>query len=291
MNAKRVSKAEIETKAILRDVVAAIAATLGPSAMVGVPMSSAILLPCGLPLPTAMLSPTTLLLPRLRLLLGALGRDVASLLSRGAALLCGLLALSTLRLGLLLRLLSVLFLLLPLLRLRLLLRLLSVLFLLLPLLRLRLLLRLLSVLFLLLPLLRLRLLLRLLSVLFLLLPLLRLRLLLRLLSVLFLLLPLLRLLLGMLLLLLLFRLALVLVPPFLLPVNLYNSSGKRNQRDQTHNSKKVHIGSPTDGQLDVCLATIASERAITHPPVSRLPPSRFHIVLESAPPTGPSCRR
>ena len=86
MDAKRVCKAEIDTKAILRDVVAAIAATLGPGAMVGVPMSGAILLPSGLPLPTAMLSPTTLLLPRLRLLLGALGSGVASLLSGGVAL-------------------------------------------------------------------------------------------------------------------------------------------------------------------------------------------------------------
>ncbi len=78
---------EIETEAILRNIVATIAAALRPSAVIGLPMRGARLLPSGLPLPSAMLLPTPLLLPRVSLLLGALGRRVATLLRLLARLL------------------------------------------------------------------------------------------------------------------------------------------------------------------------------------------------------------
>jgi hypothetical protein len=56
--------AEIETEAGLRNVVAAIASTLRPAAMIARPASSTILLPGAMPLPGALLRPSALLLPR-----------------------------------------------------------------------------------------------------------------------------------------------------------------------------------------------------------------------------------
>ena len=55
--------AEIETEAGLRNVVAAIASTLRPAAMIACPASSTILLPGALPLPGTLLCPSALLLP------------------------------------------------------------------------------------------------------------------------------------------------------------------------------------------------------------------------------------
>ena len=55
--------AEIETEAGLRNVVAAIASTLRPAAMITCPASSTILLPGALPLPGTLLCPSALLLP------------------------------------------------------------------------------------------------------------------------------------------------------------------------------------------------------------------------------------
>ena len=79
--------AEIETEAGLRNVVAAIASTLRPAAMIACPASSTILLPGALPLPGALLCPSALLLPRdgllpvaERLLLDLTIRAVACLL-------------------------------------------------------------------------------------------------------------------------------------------------------------------------------------------------------------------
>jgi len=46
---------EIETKAILRNVVTAIASTLRPGAMIAVPVLSTILLKCAMSLPAALL--------------------------------------------------------------------------------------------------------------------------------------------------------------------------------------------------------------------------------------------
>jgi hypothetical protein len=55
--------AEIETEGGLRNVVAAIASTLRPAAMIACPASSTILLPGALPLPGTLLCPSALLLP------------------------------------------------------------------------------------------------------------------------------------------------------------------------------------------------------------------------------------
>jgi len=46
---------EIETEAVLRNVVTAIASTLRPSAMIAGPVLSTILLKCTMPLPAALL--------------------------------------------------------------------------------------------------------------------------------------------------------------------------------------------------------------------------------------------
>jgi hypothetical protein len=55
---------EIETEAVLRNVVPTIASTLCPCAMIAFPPLSTILLPCAMPLPPALLLPSSLLLPR-----------------------------------------------------------------------------------------------------------------------------------------------------------------------------------------------------------------------------------
>jgi len=117
---------EIETEAVLRNEVTAIASTLRPSAMIAVPVLSTILLECAMRLPGAMLLPSPLLLPcnclllrTLQLLLGLLGTLWLLLLLSGLRvllllLLLGslLLLLSGLRVLLLLRLLGPLLLLL-----------------------------------------------------------------------------------------------------------------------------------------------------------------------------------
>ena len=206
VDAKPVFVAEIEAETSFWDVVAPIAPSLFPITVIASPIRGTISLPSCLSLPAAMLSPAALLLPGLRLLPGALRRGIASVLSGGIILLCGLLVLRLLLLGMLL-------LWLPLLRLGLLLGLLSML------LRLGLLLGLLSML------LWLRLLLRLLSML------LRLGLLLGLLSML------------LWLRLLLFGLGLLFVSLLLLSVDLDDSSGKRNKGGQGHYSKKFHVDS------------------------------------------------
>src|ERR1039458_888182 len=225
VDAKPVFVAEIEAETSFWDVVAPIAPSLFPITVIASPIRGTISLPSCLSLPAAMLSPAALLLPGLRLLPGALRRGIASVLSGGIILLCGLLVLRLLLLGMLL-------LWLPLLRLGLLLGLLGMLLLWLPLLRLRLLLGLLSMLR------RLGLLLGLLSML------LWLRLLLRLLSMLLrlgLLLGLLSMLLWLRL--LLFGLGLLFVSLLLLSVDLDDSSGKRNKGGQGHYSKKFHVDS------------------------------------------------
>ena len=206
VDAKPVFVAEIEAETSFWDVVAPIAPSLFPITVIASPIRGTISLPSCLSLPAAMLSPAALLLPGLRLLPGALRRGIASVLSGGIILLCGLLVLRLLLLGMLL-------LWLPLLRLGLLLGLLSML------LRLGLLLGLLSML------LWLRLLLRLLSML------LRLGLLLGLLSML------------LWLRLLLFGLGLLFVSLLLLSVDLDDSSGKRNKGGQGHYLKKFHVDS------------------------------------------------
>ena len=225
VDAKPVFVAEIEAETSFWDVVAPIAPSLFPITVIASPIRGTISLPSCLSLPAAMLSPAALLLPGLRLLPGALRRGIASVLSGGIILLCGLLVLRLLLLGMLL-------LWLPLLRLGLLLGLLGMLLLWLPLLRLGLLLGLLSML------LRLGLLLGLLSML------LWLRLLLRLLSMLLrlgLLLGLLSMLLWLRL--LLFGLGLLFVSLLLLSVDLDDSSGKRNKGGQGHYLKKFHVDS------------------------------------------------
>src|ERR1017187_2053107 len=129
VDAKPVFVAEIEAETSFWDVVAPIAPSLFPITVIASPIRGTISLPSCLSLPAAMLSPAALLLPGLRLLPGALRRGIASVLSGGIILLCGLLVLRLLlgllsmllRLGLLLGLLSML------LWLRLLLRLLSML--------------------------------------------------------------------------------------------------------------------------------------------------------------------
>ena len=63
---------EIETEAVLRNIVTAIASTLRPCAMLACPLLSAILVPGTLPLPGTLLLPSPLLLPRDGLLLGTL---------------------------------------------------------------------------------------------------------------------------------------------------------------------------------------------------------------------------
>jgi hypothetical protein len=251
VDAKPVFVAEIEAETSFWDVVAPIAPSLFPITVIASPIRGTISLPSCLSLPAAMLSPAALLLPGLRLLPGALRRGIASVLSGGIILLCGLLVLRLLLLGMLL-------LWLPLLRLGLLLGLLGMLLLWLPLLRLGLLLGLLSMLLrlglllgLLSMLLWLRLLLRLLSMLLrlglllgLLSMLLWLRLLLRLLSMLLrlgLLLGLLSMLLWLRL--LLFGLGLLFVSLLLLSVDLDDSSGKRNKGGQGHYLKKFHVDS------------------------------------------------
>ena len=139
VDAKPVFVAEIEAETSFWDVVAPIAPSLFPITVIASPIRGTISLPSCLSLPAAMLSPAALLLPGLRLLPGALRRGIASVLSGGIILLCGLLVLRLLLLGMLL-------LWLPLLRLGLLLGLLGMLLLWLPLLRLGLLLGLLSML-------------------------------------------------------------------------------------------------------------------------------------------------
>lgn len=88
--------AEIEAEAVCRNIVTAIATALSPSAMVGLPMLGAVLLPGAMLLPTAALSPTALLLPGCGLLLRALLRRIASRLSAETTLLCRLRWLRTL---------------------------------------------------------------------------------------------------------------------------------------------------------------------------------------------------
>lgn len=120
VDAKPVFVAEIEAETSFWDVVAPIAPSLFPITVIASPIRGTISLPSCLSLPAAMLSPAALLLPGLRLLPGALRRGIASVLSGGIILLCGLLVLRLLLLGMLL-------LWLPLLRLGLLLGLLSML--------------------------------------------------------------------------------------------------------------------------------------------------------------------
>ena len=91
---------EIEIKAGLRNVGAAVASTLCPVAMLASPLVSTIPLPCTLPLPRALLLPSPLLLPRDCLLLRTLR---LLLLSLWNSLLLWLLSRSLLRLLLLLR--------------------------------------------------------------------------------------------------------------------------------------------------------------------------------------------
>ena len=55
MHPKPVLTPEIEAEAFLRNVVAAIASTLRPGAMIVVPIAIAILLPCAMPLPATAL--------------------------------------------------------------------------------------------------------------------------------------------------------------------------------------------------------------------------------------------
>ena len=64
---------EIETEAVLRNVVTAIASALRPSPMVACPVLRTTLLPGSVPLPGALRCPCLLLLPRDGLLLGTLG--------------------------------------------------------------------------------------------------------------------------------------------------------------------------------------------------------------------------
>ena len=87
------SRTEIQTEAILGNVVAAIATALRPGAMIVLPILGAILLPTGVSLPSTLLPPTALLLPNLRLLLGALGRRIISVVSGGIVLPLGALLL------------------------------------------------------------------------------------------------------------------------------------------------------------------------------------------------------
>lgn len=161
LDAEPISVAEMETEAVLRDVVAPIAPPLRPGAVIGLPVRRAILLPGSVLLPSAILPPTALLLPSLCLLTRTLRRGIASLLATAAALLGVLLLDGWLVLRGMWRLSPLL--LLPLLRLRLLLGLLGALWLGLPMLWLSFLLGLLGTLWLRLPLLRPRLLLGLLG--------------------------------------------------------------------------------------------------------------------------------
>ena len=85
---------EIEAEAVLRNIVAAVSATLRPSAMIAGPVLRTILLKCALPLPSALLLPSPLLLPcgclllsALRLLLPGLLRTLSPLLILGLLLL------------------------------------------------------------------------------------------------------------------------------------------------------------------------------------------------------------
>jgi len=94
---------EIETEAVLRNEVTAIASTLRPSAMIAVPVLSTILLECAMRLPGAMLLPSPLLLPcnclllrTLQLLLGLLGTLWLLLLLSGLRVLLLLLLLGSL---------------------------------------------------------------------------------------------------------------------------------------------------------------------------------------------------
>lgn len=64
MHPKPVSIPKIETEAVLRNVVTAIASTLRPVAMFVFPVLRATLLPCVSPPPAALLLPSALLLPR-----------------------------------------------------------------------------------------------------------------------------------------------------------------------------------------------------------------------------------
>ena len=76
------SRSEIKPETILRNVVAAIAAALSQSAVIGLPMRGTVLLPSCVLLPGALLAPTILLLPYASLLLGTLGRLLDALLLR-----------------------------------------------------------------------------------------------------------------------------------------------------------------------------------------------------------------
>src|ERR1035437_8919214 len=64
LHPKPVLTPETEAEGGLRNIVAAIASTLRPSAMIAFPPLSATLLPCTVPLPGALLLPSPLLLPR-----------------------------------------------------------------------------------------------------------------------------------------------------------------------------------------------------------------------------------
>jgi hypothetical protein len=71
-DAEVVLRAKVEIEAILRDIVAAIAAALLPGAMLLLPVSRTALLPRGLSLPPSALEPSPLLLPVAGLLLATL---------------------------------------------------------------------------------------------------------------------------------------------------------------------------------------------------------------------------
>src|ERR1019366_5096877 len=91
-HAEEVPAAETEIEGGLRNVVTAVASALLPGAMVGRPVSGAILLPGVLRLPTAaLLYPSPLLLPRSGLLLVALGLHLRGALLLGLGLLGALL--------------------------------------------------------------------------------------------------------------------------------------------------------------------------------------------------------
>ena len=93
-DAEPMCASEIDTETVLRDVVTAIAAALGPGAMLVLPMLGTILLPGTMSLPAALLHPTFLLLPGACLLLSTLRRLLRALLllrRLGALLRLGLL--------------------------------------------------------------------------------------------------------------------------------------------------------------------------------------------------------
>lgn len=81
---------EIEAEAVLRNVVATVASTLRPGAMLAFPLLSAPLLPGALPLPAALLQPSPLLLPRDCLLLATARLLLLSILMNTLSLPLGL---------------------------------------------------------------------------------------------------------------------------------------------------------------------------------------------------------